>query len=159
MATDAEAVPPVVFRRAEEADVAAIVALLAADPLGAARERPGIPVAESYLAAFREVSSDPNQCLWVGELDGAVIATMQLTFIPGLSNQGARRGQIEAVRVAEPLRSRGIGEAMIALAVAECRARGCRSVQLTTDNSRKGAHRFYARLGFAPSHVGFKLRL
>jgi hypothetical protein len=32
-------------------------------------------------------------------------------------------------------------------------------VQLTSDNSRADAHRFYERLGFVASHVGFKLAL
>ena len=33
-------------------------------------------------------------------------------------------------------------------------------VQLTSDAARVDAHRFYERLGFVPSHVGFKyLRL
>jgi hypothetical protein len=32
-------------------------------------------------------------------------------------------------------------------------------VQLTTDKSRTGAHRFYERLGFAASHEGMKLFL
>jgi len=32
-------------------------------------------------------------------------------------------------------------------------------VQLTSDKRREEAHRFYGRLGFTPSHEGFKLRL
>jgi hypothetical protein len=32
-------------------------------------------------------------------------------------------------------------------------------VQLTSDASRTDAHRFYQRLGFEPTHVGFKLTL
>jgi GNAT superfamily N-acetyltransferase len=48
---------------------------------------------------------------------------------------------------------------MMEWAVAECRARGCRMVQLTTDKTRGDAHRFYERLGFKASHEGFKLVL
>jgi hypothetical protein len=32
-------------------------------------------------------------------------------------------------------------------------------VQLTSDNTRTDAHRFYERLGFARSHTGFKIQL
>jgi len=32
-------------------------------------------------------------------------------------------------------------------------------VQLTTDRSRADAHRFYDRLGFTASHIGYKLAL
>ena len=39
------------------------------------------------------------------------------------------------------------------------RAMGAGLVQLTTDKSRKDAHRFYERLGFKASHEGMKLDL
>ena len=29
-------------------------------------------------------------------------------------------------------------------------------MQLTSNASREDAHRFYERLGYAPSHIGFK---
>ena len=32
-------------------------------------------------------------------------------------------------------------------------------VQLTSDRSRTDAHRFYERLGFQATHLGFKLKL
>jgi GNAT superfamily N-acetyltransferase len=149
----------VTFRPATEADLPAIVAMLADDRLGAAREDTSLPLAPGYRAAFAAIAADPNQLLVVGETGGAVVATMQLSFLPGLSHRGAWRGQVEAVRVAAPLRGRGIGEAMMAWAVARCRERGCRQLQLTTDKSRRDAHRFYARLGFEASHEGMKLGL
>ncbi|AIY01090.1 putative transcriptional regulator [Arthrobacter sp. PAMC 25486] len=91
--------------------------------------------------------------------DGAVVATMQLTFLPGLARRGAQRMQLEAVRVDEALRGNGLGSAMIRWAVAEAGRRGAVLVQLTSDNTRLDAHRFYERLGFAQSHAGFKLTL
>lgn len=39
------------------------------------------------------------------------------------------------------------------------RRRGATLVQLTSDTARESAHRFYERLGFRPTHVGFKLQL
>jgi GNAT superfamily N-acetyltransferase len=80
-------------------------------------------------------------------------------FLPGLSHRGAVRAQIESVRVAAELRSRGLGQAMMAWAIGEARRRGCRLVQLSTNKSRADAHRFYERLGFVPSHEGMKLPL
>lgn len=150
---------PITFRPATESDLPAIVAMLADDALGAAREDTSEPLAPGYRAAFAAIAADPNQMLVVGERDGAVVATMQLSFLPGLSHKGAWRGQVEAVRVAGALRGHGIGEAMMAWAIARCRDRGCRQVQLTTDKSRKAAHRFYERLGFKASHEGMKLVL
>jgi GNAT superfamily N-acetyltransferase len=147
------------LRRARPEDVAAIVAMLADDPLGAAREDVSRPLAECYRRAFDAIAADPNQLLAVAEAEGDVVGTLQITLIPGLSREGALRGQIEAVRVASGHQSRGFGRRMVEWAIAECRARGCAMVQLTTDRSRNRAHAFYERLGFEPSHVGYKLTL
>ncbi|MEC5178994.1 GNAT family N-acetyltransferase [Arthrobacter sp. CG_A4] len=84
---------------------------------------------------------------------------MQLTFIPGLARAGATRLQIEAVRVHSGLRGNGLGGAMMTWAFAEGRRRGARLIQLTSDQSRPAAHRFYERMGFEASHLGFKLTL
>lgn len=149
----------IAFRPATLADVPAIVAMLADDPLGTAREDITTPPAPAYLAAFKAIDADPNQFLAVMTLDGTVVGTLQLTFIAGLSRKGALRGQIEAVRVAASHRDDGLGRRLFEWAVAECRARGCRTVQLTTDKSRADAHRFYDRLGFEASHIGYKLTL
>ena len=36
------------------------------------------------------------------------------------------------------------------------KAAGCGLIQLTTDRKRLAAHRFYERIGYAPSHIGMK---
>jgi GNAT superfamily N-acetyltransferase len=72
---------------------------------------------------------------------------------------GMARGTIEAVRVRADVRGQGVGEGLVRWAVEEARRRGCGVVQLTSDASRVGAHRFYERLGFTASHVGMKLGL
>lgn len=156
MAAEMFSAAGVAFRRAVRADVVGIVALLADDPLGVHRESPDVA---PYLAAFDMVDADPGQLLLVGELAGDIVATYQLSFIPGLARGGALRAQIEAVRVAESLRGTGVGAAMIHWAIDEARGRGCALVQLTTDKSRVAAHRFYERLGFTASHEGMKLGL
>jgi GNAT superfamily N-acetyltransferase len=131
--------------------------MLADDHLGAARESPDD--LDPYLRAFEAIDADPHQFLAVGEDAGEVVATLQLTFIPGLSRRGADRALIEAVRVRADRRSDGLGSTLIKWAVEEARRRGCGLVELTTDASRTGAHRFYDRLGFEQSHLGFKLIL
>jgi GNAT superfamily N-acetyltransferase len=145
------------IRRAVAADVPAIVAMLADDELGAARESPGDLV--PYHAAFARLDQDPSQLLVVAARDGEVVGTLQLTFIAGLSRRGATRALIEAVRVDQAARGAGIGEQLVRWAVAEAARRDCRIVQLTSDKSRTRAHQFYERLGFNASHVGFKLPL
>ena len=147
------------FRKAEPRDLPAIVALLADDPLGAQREIRGETPDAAYEAAFAAIDADPNQWLAVAVDGEEIVGTLQLTFIPGLSRGGAWRGQIEAVRVASGRRGEGLGHRMFAWAIAECRARGCRLVQLTTDKGRPDAHRFYEDLDFVATHVGYKLSL
>ena len=147
------------FRRATGADVGAIVTMLADDELGLSRESATPVVAKCYRDAFDEIEADPNQFLCVVEDEKQIVGTLQLTFIPGLSRNGTKRGQIEAVRIASDRRGENLGEAMFAWAINECRSRGCSLVQLTTDKTRSDAHRFYDRLGFEPTHIGYKLNL
>lgn len=141
------------FRDATREDVPAVVALLAEDTLGATRE--GTDLAP-YLAAFDTMQAERANTLIVGEEAGRIVATCQITFITGLSLRASRRAQVESVRVASDLRGRGIGAALMAEAEARARAAGCALVQLTTNRARADAHRFYERLGFTPSHLGFK---
>lgn len=147
------------LRRATRQDLPAIISLLADDPLGAGRETVGEEIDPAYVAAFAALDANPDQLLAVAELDSEVVGTMQLSFLPGLSHMGAWRGLIEAVRIAAPLRSQGLGAQMIDWALDRFRERGCRVAQLTTDKSRSAAHRFYDRLGFKQSHFGYKLEL
>jgi GNAT superfamily N-acetyltransferase len=146
-----------VVRQALVEDVAAIVALIADDQIG--QDRDGGDLAP-YLQAFAAIDADPAQLLVVlTDAPGAVVGTLQLTFIPGLARRGALRAQIEAVRVSQQLRGQGIGAELLAWAIQEAQRRGCALVQLTSDKRRHEAHRFYGRLGFRASHDGFKLRL
>ncbi|MDT0477993.1 GNAT family N-acetyltransferase [Streptomyces griseoviridis] len=138
-------------------DVPAVVAMLADDPLGARRESPDDLT--PYLAALERLSADPNQHLVVAVREGRVVGTLQLTIIPGLSRRGAVRSIVEAVRIHADERGSGLGTRLMEWAVDESRRQGCQLVQLTSDASRTDAHRFYERLGFTASHVGFKLQL
>ena len=149
----------ITFRKATLDDLGAIVAMLADDELGRMRELVGTPPADCYVQAFKAIDADPNQNLIVAMQDGAVVGTLQLTFLPGISRKGQWRGQIEAVRIVSSRRGAGLGRQMMEWAIKQCRARGCGLVQLTSDKSRRDAHRFYDNLGFVASHEGYKLTL
>jgi GNAT superfamily N-acetyltransferase len=141
-------------RRAALSDLPAMLALIADDKLGKNRDAESSdPV---YKEAFEVIDADENQYLLLGELDGKVIAMLQITFIPGLSRRGATRANIEAVRVKSAFRNQGIGQWLMKHAIEIARARGCALAQLTSDAQRTEAHAFYGRLGFVGSHVGFK---
>ncbi|WP_328943670.1 GNAT family N-acetyltransferase [Streptomyces sp. NBC_00250] len=142
------------IRPATAEDLEAIVAMLADDPLGAQRESPDDLV--PYLAAFDRLASDPHQNVVVAVRGDKVVGTLQLTIIPGLSRRGATRSIIEGVRIHAEERGSGLGTLLIEWAVEESGRLGCHLVQLTSDATRTDAHRFYERLGFEASHVGFK---
>ena len=147
------------FRDATLADLPLIVQMYADDALGQIREDLSEPLAAAYAEAFNAIDSDPRQRLIVGEQDGEVVATLQLSFLPHVVLHGAERAQIEAVRVRSDRRGAGLGQELIGWAIEEAKARGCRLVQLTTNAERHDAQRFYRRLGFQPTHVGMKLTL
>ena len=144
-------------RRATADDVPEIVAMLADDPLGAHRESPDDLA--PYRAAMERIVADPNQHLVVAVQDGRTVGTLHLTVIPGLSRRGAARSLIEAVRVHRDVRGTGLGTRLTEWAIAESRRMNCALVQLTSDVTRVDAHRFYERLGFEASHLGFKMAL
>ncbi|MFF5919482.1 GNAT family N-acetyltransferase [Streptomyces flavochromogenes] len=145
------------IRPATAEDLEAIVAMLADDPLGAQRESPDD--LSPYVAAFERLANDPQQHLVVAVREARVVGTLQLTIIPGLSRRGATRSIIEGVRIHAEERGSGLGTLLIEWAVEESRRQGCRLVQLTSDVTRTDAHRFYERLGFEASHLGFKKNL
>lgn len=146
------------FREAKKEDVTEIVRMIANDKLGKTREdfRESLP--EKYLAAFDNINKDPNQELIVVENEEQeVIGTLQLSFIQYLTYQGGIRAQIEAVRIREDQRGKGIGEKVFAWAIERAKERGAHLLQLTTDKKRPDALRFYEKLGFRASHEGMKL--
>jgi GNAT superfamily N-acetyltransferase len=146
-----------ILRSARRDEVSAIVAMIADDGLGRGREAISNP--QAYYDAFDEMAKDPNNRLLVAEQDGHIVGTLQITFIRGLSRQGAKRAQIEAVRVAAGHRGQGLGREIFLRAIELARTEGCALVQLTTDKKRADAHRFYETLGFVASHEGMKLAL
>ena len=149
----------VVFRLAKRDDLPAIVRLLTDDDLGSQRERYENPLPESYFMAYEQIERDSNHELIVAELNGAVIGTLHLMFLPSISFQGGLRAQVESVRVDKLYQGQGIGSDMMKWAIERAEGRGAHVVQLTTHQSRADAHRFYERLGFKGSHLGMKLSL
>ncbi|MDQ1205516.1 GNAT family N-acetyltransferase [Microbacterium sp. SORGH_AS_0862] len=149
-----------IVRRATPADLDAILRLLADDPISASR---GDVASEGGVAAYasaleRIILDLSNELVVVEDAAGTVVGTLQLTLIPGMSRRGSDRLLVEAVRVASAERSTGVGSALMRWVVDEAAvALRAPLVQLTSDAARVDAHRFYRRLGFVDSHVGFKL--
>jgi len=141
-------------RAAEPHDIEAILALMAEDSMHYYDEP--TTVTERQRAAFDEISNDPNQDLVVGELDGRVVCTAQLTWMRMLAADGGLYCQVEAVRTAADFRGKGIGATLMNCIETEARQRGAARIQLTSNRHRTRAHSFYEELGFTDSHIGMK---
>lgn len=147
------------IRDARETDLPALIALFAADPLGGHGDTADAAAFPSYLAAFKAIAASPDQTLHVAERDGEVVGTFQTMIITSLTGRGSSAMIIEAVQTRDDMRGQGIGARMIEYCIAEARRHDVRLIQLTSNAARKDAHRFYERLGFKPSHLGFKMAL
>lgn len=148
----------ITFRDAAEADLPAVVRLLADDRFGRDRERDETPLPEGYVQGFRAMLMQGGR-LMLAEQDGAVVGCLQFNVIHGVSQLGQSRAQVEGVRVDSMQRGSGIGAALMRHAMDAARAAGCGVMQLTTRIDRTEAQGFYARLGFVQSHSGMKLTL
>lgn len=144
------------FRAATTADLPFIIALIVEDGVTATGDDPDADD-PGYAAALAAIDADPNQEMIIALHDGDPVGCFQLSRIPGLMRRGMWRGQIEVVHVRADRRNAGYGSEMMRWAIARCRERGCGMVQLTSNKARRDAHRFYERLGFSPTHEGFKL--
>jgi GNAT superfamily N-acetyltransferase len=147
-----------IFRAATRKDVFEIVKMIANDKLGQLREDFKDPLPEKYYVAFENIKNDTNQELIVLENEEReLIGTLQLSFLQYLTYQGGIRAQIEAVRIREDQRGKGIGEKMFRWAIERAKERKAHLIQLTTDKKRPEALNFYEKLGFKASHEGMKL--
>ena len=142
------------IRPATPDDLEAILTLTAEDSMHYYDEP--AEVTDNQRAAIEEIIADQHQDLLVGELDGAVVCTAQVTWMRMLAADGGLYCQVEAVRTSAARRGQGIGAALMAYIEDEARRRGAARMQLTTNRDRVRAHAFYERLGFVGSHIGMK---
>ena len=148
-----------IFRRATHADLPVIIGLYADDDRGGHGDGWNDANRPAYEAAFAEINANPRDALMVIEQDGGVVGTFLLTLLPGLTGRATRRLQLRSVEVAAPLRSRGIGARMLAFVEEYAKLNGATLIELTSNNTRSDAHRFYERNGYTKSHSGFKKKV
>ena len=149
----------ILIREARIKDLAAVVAMFAEDAVGGHGDTTDPAAFGEYERAFAVIEASPDQTLYVAERGGEVVGTFQTMVITALTGRGSASMIIEAVQTRSDLRGQGIGARMIDFCIDEAKRRGVRLVQLTSNVKRKDAHRFYERLGFQPSHLGFKMVL
>jgi GNAT superfamily N-acetyltransferase len=153
---DADADAHVVVREAVDEDLPRIVELFNHGSLVEGKEDP--KHLAPYRSALAEIDRGPGGVL-VAEVDGQVVGVCQLIVFRHLQNRGGLCAEVESVHVHPDQRGHGIGGVLLRAVVQRARDLGCYRIQLTSNNERPAAHRFYERLGFKPSHHGFKLIL
>lgn len=146
----------VVVRSARVDDLEAIVACMAAGALVEGRE--DASDLAPYRTALDEAQLVPSDVL-VAEADGEVVGVAQFIVFRHLQYRGRLCAELESVHVRPDHRGRGIGTLLVTAAVERARSIDCHRIQLTSNVARTSAHRFWERMGFVPSHVGYKLPL
>jgi GNAT superfamily N-acetyltransferase len=151
--------PPsqLLIRRASDADLTRIVELLIEGSVPGEASPEGGDIAP-YRSALQEIEEGTGAVL-VAQLGDEVVGVCQLIVFRHLHRRGGLCAEIESVHVHPVHRGAGIGSTLLADAVERARALGCYRVQLTSNRAREDAHRFYERLGFVPTHLGYKLFL
>ena len=133
--------------------------MLADDQLGSEREDTSQPLNSRYMSMFEQIAKDPNNHLIVAEANDKIVGMLQITFIPYLTYKGSWRCLIEGIRIHKMHRGKNLGTKFINWAIDRAKEKDCAIVQLTSDKKRSDAIKFYKRLGFVPSHEGFKLKI
>jgi GNAT superfamily N-acetyltransferase len=154
--TGTEHSPEVAVRVASALDIPRIVELFGHGALVTGKEDPADPA--PYEDAMAEITRGDGDVL-VAQVKGEVVGVCQLIVFRHLQSKGGRCAEVESVHVHPEWRGKGIGRVLLGAALDRARALGCYRVQLTSDNARPDAHRFYTALGFEASHQGFKLTL
>lgn len=134
----------------------AIVACLAAGALVSNKEDPAD--LRPYRSALAEAKRAPSDVL-VAEVHHVVVGVAQFIVFRHIQYHGALCAELESVHVRADQRGHGVGKVLVNAAIERARALGCHRIQLTSNLARTDAHRFWERMGFVPSHVGYKLPL
>ncbi len=140
----------IALRDAHPDDLEAIVSLMSRDASAAPIPAP----TADHHQAFETIQWDPAHRLIVAVMGDDVVGCMQVVEIPDLAT-GRRRLQLADLRVAPEQRNRGIGSSLVRWAVHYGEGRDCTAVQLLHDRRCDRLARFYAGLGFEPSHAGY----
>jgi len=146
------------IRLAEERDVPRIVELYRELTItDSTVEHSRNPSLADYLRVFAGIRADPRQKLFVAEVRGEVVGTIELLIIPNLSHNGTPFAFLENLIVTEKHRRRGLGRMLLEHVVGLARESGCHMAELCSDVRRKEAHKLYGSMGFEVQAHCFRL--
>jgi GNAT superfamily N-acetyltransferase len=151
----------VTVRKAVEHDIPRILELYRQLEITSSPAEEGMrpPASGKYLEIFGRINSVPGMELVVAEDREMVIGSLEILVVPNLSHKGLPWALVENVIVDESRRQAGVGRKLMEYAISRAKQAGCYRISLSSNNSRKDAHRFYEALGFKGSSIGFRLYL
>ena len=148
----------ITVRQAAAVDFDALLRLL--DQMDESMYRGRAAADEGELRALYEaILADPDQSLFLAEGGGRLVGSAHLMVLRHFDRSLSRSAVVEGVIVANDYRRGGVGAALMRAAAEAARAAGCYKLDLTSNMARRGAHRFYSRLGWKRSHYGYSLEL
>jgi GNAT superfamily N-acetyltransferase len=111
---------------------------------------------EEVARRFAAVVSAPGHAAMVAEAAGRVAGLVHVYARPALENPP--EAIVQALVVEDARRRGGVGRALMAAAEAWAIARGLRSLALSSNSARSGAHAFYHALGYRTAATSLILR-
>ncbi|KFI27999.1 acetyltransferase [Paenirhodobacter enshiensis] len=113
----------------------------------------------SAAEAFGQFLRYAGSAIFLGEVDGILVASCVLVVVPNLTRGARPYGLIENVVTHKGYRQRGHGRRILDAATAAARRAGCYKLMLLTGSKEAGTLEFYLRAGFEQSKTGFQKRL
>lgn len=128
------------IRPVRSADAEAVNELL--EQLGYAQDGP-LPTA----ARIRKWAGDPTSAAFVADVDGELHGVIAVHVCPFFEHNGAW-ARIVALVVSDRVRGRGVGSRLVTAAESFAADHGCDRMEVTSNDRRSAAHRFYERRGY-----------
>lgn len=104
---------------------------------------------------FKKTMDDPNQIYIVGEVDNQIIAHSKITIIPTIFEVMNTYSILNHVCVKPEYRRHNIATKMLEEIEKICTDKGCKKMELWSNNVRTAAHACYKKYGFTIDDAGF----
>ncbi|MCZ7662421.1 MAG: GNAT family N-acetyltransferase [Thermoleophilia bacterium] len=140
---------PALYRKADPADIGAVLPLLVEIMTHHGVAPPPEPALRDIVD---QVLRSPDHSLLLAELDGEAVALCALLFSLSTWSAGPVC-ELQDVVVRHDHRGRGVGRGLLAAATEHARARGCKRLFLTAEAFNLPAHAFYRASGLQEKTV------
>ncbi|WP_163509684.1 GNAT family N-acetyltransferase [Fodinicola acaciae] len=99
-------------------------------------------------ARIRAWGDEASSAAYVAEADGELLGVIAVHVSPFFEHDG-KWGRIVALVVSDRIRGQGVGSQLVAAAEAFATGHGCGRMEVTSNDRRTAAHKFYRVRGYA----------